>query len=148
MSKAISKKDLFQSISSLIKEAQQHIVRNINTTMLITYFEIGRMIVEDEQNGKSRATYAKEVLKSLSVDLTKEFGRGYSIDNLQWMRKFYVTYQKYEMPSHKSTLEQNEKYETLVNWSCNTGIGRKLSILVYILLPLFYYKKNKILPIL
>jgi len=74
--------------------------------MLITYFEIGRMIVEDELKVKSKATYAKEVLKGLSVDLTKEFGRGYSVDNLQWMRKFYVTYQKYETPSHKSTLEQ------------------------------------------
>lgn len=93
MSKAISKKDLFQSISSLIKEAQQHIVRNINTTMLITYFEIGRMIVEDELKGEQRAGYAEKILHQLSIDLTKEFGKGYSVDNLERFRRFYTTYQ-------------------------------------------------------
>lgn len=93
MSKAISKKDLFQSISSLIKEAQQHVVRNINTTMLITYFEIGRMIVEDELKGEQRAGYAEKTLHQLSLDLTKEFGKGYSVDNLERFRRFYTTYQ-------------------------------------------------------
>lgn len=61
--------------------------------MLITYFEIGRMIVEDEQQGKQRAVYAKEVLIGLSNQLTKEFGKGYSIDNLERFRKFYQIYQ-------------------------------------------------------
>lgn len=67
--------------------------------MLLTYFEIGNIIVKDEQNGNERAGYAKEVLKNLSKNLTKEFGRGYSVNNLQWMRKFFITYQKYETPS-------------------------------------------------
>ena len=53
-------KVLFHNIKSLIEEAQKHIVRNVNTTMLITYFEIGRMIVEHEQKGKRRAGYADE----------------------------------------------------------------------------------------
>jgi predicted nuclease of restriction endonuclease-like (RecB) superfamily len=96
MSKSISKKELFQSIKSIIQQAQQHIVRNVNTTLLITYFEIGRMIVEDEQHGKLRADYAKETIKNLSIALNNEFGKGYSIDNLELMRKFYLTYQKSE----------------------------------------------------
>ena len=93
MKKSVSKKELFQSIKTLIQEAQQHIVRNVNTTMLLTYFEIGRMIVEDEQHGNKRAGYAKDIISQLSKELTKEFGKGYSVDNLERFRKFYLTYQ-------------------------------------------------------
>ncbi|UTG62093.1 DUF1016 family protein [Elizabethkingia anophelis] len=99
--------NLFISIKHLIDNAKSSIVRNINTTMLLTYFEIGKIIVENEQDGKDRAEYAKETLKNLSQQLTKEFGRGYSVDNLQWMRKFYLMYQnrifeKYETASRNS----------------------------------------------
>jgi hypothetical protein len=57
-------------------DAKSSIVRNINTAMLLTYFEIGKVIIENEQDGKDRAEYAKETLKNLSKQLTKEFGRG------------------------------------------------------------------------
>lgn len=60
--------------------------------MIFTYFQIGRMIVEEEQKGKERAEYADKTLKQLSRDLNKEFGRGYSVDNLERCRKFYFTY--------------------------------------------------------
>lgn len=93
---------LYQSVKSLIEQAKTNIVRNVNTTMLFTYYEIGRIIVQDEQNGKDRADYAKETLKNLSKQLNKEFGRGYSVDNLQYMRKFFLTYQIYETPSRIS----------------------------------------------
>lgn len=86
------KKVLFQSIKSLIEEAKQYVVRNINTTLLVTNFEIGRMIVEEEQNGKHRADYAKQIVLQLSKDLMKEFGRGYSVSNLEYFRKFYLIY--------------------------------------------------------
>ena len=92
MSKSISNRELFSSIKTLIKDAQQYVVRNVNTTMLITYFEIGRMIVENEQSGKHRAGYAKEIIPQLSNYLTKEFGRGYSTSNLEYFRKFYILY--------------------------------------------------------
>lgn len=78
MSKVISTKILFKSVRSLIQEAHQLVVRNVNTTMLITYFEIGRMIVEEELKGKRRAEYAEQIIRQLSIDLTKEFGKGYS----------------------------------------------------------------------
>ena len=94
MSKSVLNKMLFQSVKSLIQEAQQLVVRNVNRTMLITYFEIGRMIIEYEQKGMLRAGYAEETLKQLSKDLTKEFGKGYSRSNLEYMRNFYTTYQK------------------------------------------------------
>ena len=93
MNKTISRKELFQSIKILIQQAQQLIVRNVNTTMLVTYFEIGKMIVEDEQQGRHRAEYADKTIRQLSYDLTKEFGKGYSKSNLEYMRAFYLAYQ-------------------------------------------------------
>ncbi|MGC4035284.1 MAG: DUF1016 N-terminal domain-containing protein [Chitinophagaceae bacterium] len=93
MSKAVSKNGLFRSVQTLIQQAQQNVVRNINTTMLITYFEIGKMIVEDELQGNKRANYSEQIVRQLSVYLTKEFGKGYSKSNLEYMRQFYKTYQ-------------------------------------------------------
>lgn len=83
---------LFENIRDLLHEARKSIARNINTAMVMTYFDIGRMIVVDEQQGKRRAGYAEETLKSLSLDLTREFGKGFSERNLENMRKFYLLY--------------------------------------------------------
>lgn len=84
--------NLYDSIRELIEIAKSNIVRNVNTTMILTYYEIGRIIVEDEQKGKYRADYAKQVLLQLSKRLTKEFGKGYSLTNLEYIRKFYKVY--------------------------------------------------------
>jgi predicted nuclease of restriction endonuclease-like (RecB) superfamily len=111
MSKTISNKDFLGSVKTLIQEAQKYIVRNVNFIMLITYYEIGRMIVEEEQNGRDRAEYGKEIIKNLSLELNKEFNIGYSVDNLQNMRRFYLTYSKYETVSR--ILGQGQIYETL-----------------------------------
>ena len=70
--------------------------------MIITYFEIGRMIIDDEQHGKERAEYSKETIKNLSKELTKEFGKGYSVTNLQQMRNFFLAYQKQQTLYAKS----------------------------------------------
>lgn len=90
--KTINKENLFFSIKQLIEEARSQVVRNINTTMVLTYFEIGRRIVENEQQGSQRAEYADRTLIQLSDKLTKEFGRGYSRSNLEYMRAFFLTY--------------------------------------------------------
>lgn len=63
-------------------------------TMVYSYYEAGRMIIEEEQDGKERAAYGKYILKELSKRLTQKFGRGYSYDNLKLMRKFYLVYSK------------------------------------------------------
>ena len=83
--------------------------------MVETYFEIGRMIVDYEQSGKQRAQYAANTLKDLSLKLTKEFGKGFSVDNLENMRKFYSTYKISETPSRKSVASKKniKKSETL-----------------------------------
>ncbi len=92
MPKEIQHKSLFHQVAILLKNAQQQVLRALNSTMVYTYFEIGRMIVEEEQNGKERAEYGKQVLKGLSDQLTKEFGKGFSVINLENMRKFFLIY--------------------------------------------------------
>ncbi|MBC8322424.1 MAG: DUF1016 domain-containing protein [Candidatus Marinimicrobia bacterium] len=91
----------YNKISDLLKEARKSIVRTVNRTMVYTYFEIGRMIVEEEQNGKERAEYGKHLLEELSKRLKSEFGKGFSVDNLENMRKFYTAYSISETASRK-----------------------------------------------
>lgn len=95
--------DLFTEIRELILNARQHVATQVNTELLATYWQIGRMIVEHEQNHQERADYGKQVLKQLSKALTQEFGRGFSRSNLQNMRAFYLTYQKCQTLSGKLT---------------------------------------------
>lgn len=84
---------LFESIKTILCETQAHVVRSINSAMILAYFQIGKMIVEDEQQGSQRAGYAKETISQLSKALTKQFGKGYSFSNLEYMRSFYLVYQ-------------------------------------------------------
>ena len=94
MSQIISKQDskIFSQIKELLQSAKSKIATSINTYMVQTYFEVGKIIVEHEQEGKEKAEYGKETLKILSRKLTKEFGRGFSQRNLEYMRKFYLCY--------------------------------------------------------
>ena len=75
MSKELANMDsndhLVEQIAALIENAKQHVVTVVNSTMIVTYYEIGRMIVEHEQKGELRAEYGKSVLKELSKNLTK-----------------------------------------------------------------------------
>lgn len=92
MKKQIVPDNLYSKIAQLLDAARQSVVRAVNQTMVYTYYEIGRMIVEDEQQGKERAAYGKQVLKELSEKLTVNFGKGFSVENLDRMRFFYKTY--------------------------------------------------------
>lgn len=83
---------LFGKIAELIELARKKVATTANLTMVHTYFEIGRTIVEDEQQGKERAAYGKAVLKNLSKRLAEKFGKGFSVDNLERMKKFFLIY--------------------------------------------------------
>jgi predicted nuclease of restriction endonuclease-like (RecB) superfamily len=102
-------KALLKAIKSLIVEAQAQIVRNVNTLMVFTYYQIGHYIIEDELKGKGRAKYAETTMRQLSLDLTKEFGKGYSKSNLEYMRQFYKAYQHRFKPIVQSPKEQSNK---------------------------------------
>lgn len=93
MSKELSRNNLIEKISELLKNARNKVVATLNQAMVLTYYEIGRMIVEEEQNGKERADYGKQLIGDISKKLTKEFGKGFSITNIQQMRNFYLIYQ-------------------------------------------------------
>ena len=78
----------------------------VNMSMVYAYYETGRAIVEEEQNGADRASYGKEVIKNLSIKLTEQFGRGFSVENLKLMRRFYKVYSTEQIgqkPSAQST---------------------------------------------
>lgn len=96
--------NIYENIVKLLNEARKKVKKAIDITMVNTYFEIGRIIVEEEQNGKERAEYGKNLIKNLSVKLTKEFGKGFSERNLANMKKFYIAYSILQKPSAKFNL--------------------------------------------
>ena len=83
---------LFEKVSILIEQARQRVVTAVNVAEVYTKYHIGQYIVEDEQDGKERAQYGKQVLKDLSERLTKRFGDGWSYSNLRQVRQFYLVY--------------------------------------------------------
>lgn len=78
---------------TLCRNTQQANVA-VNIAMVYSYYEVGRMIIEEEQNGEQRAEYGKAILKELSRHLTENLGKGFSVENLKLMRRFYMVYSK------------------------------------------------------
>jgi len=93
--------NLIDQIGSLLQKGRIQAVRAVNDALLITYWHIGKYIVEFEQEGKIKAEYGKELLSKLAKDLTSKFGKGFSRSNLTYMRKFYLVFPKSETLSHK-----------------------------------------------
>ena len=79
---------LAAGIRNLLDAARRASVRAVNAFMTSTYWEIGRRIVEFEQGGKAKAEYGQSLLLRLAANLTAQFGRGFSTDNLESMRRF------------------------------------------------------------
>jgi predicted nuclease of restriction endonuclease-like (RecB) superfamily len=79
-------------IRDILKSARRFALQTVNTTMIVAYWSIGKEIVEEEQRGKRRADYGEMLLERLSQSLQREFGKGYSVQNLQLIRKFYLVY--------------------------------------------------------
>ena len=79
-------------IRELLENARKNVAQQVNTQLLTTYWNIGRIIVEYEQQNQIRADYGKQTLKELSKELTREFGKGFSVSNIQFMRRFYQSY--------------------------------------------------------
>ena len=83
---------LSDRIAKLMAEARNKVATAVNTAMVYTYYEIGRYIVEDEQEGEYRAKYGKQVLMELSARLTEKLGKGWSAEHLRLIRNFYLMY--------------------------------------------------------
>ena len=87
-------KDIYLKIKETLIESRKQTYTAVNSAMDQTYWQIGRIIVEHEQNGNLRAEYGKAILEKLSEQLTEEFGKGFDIRNLRNMRNFYFKFQK------------------------------------------------------
>lgn len=79
-------------IKSILYKARSNVVSQVNGELLKAYWNIGRIVCEYEQSTPERADYGKQIMKNLSKELTREFGKGFSVSNLQFMRRFYLTY--------------------------------------------------------
>jgi predicted nuclease of restriction endonuclease-like (RecB) superfamily len=95
MSSDLQKTTFFAEVRAILQQARQNVYSAVNTAMVEAYWQVGRRIVEEEQNGQERADYGKNLLRTLAKQLTGEFGKGYSVRNLEYMRKFFLTYRDY-----------------------------------------------------
>lgn len=109
----LSPENLYNKVTELLKHAQSSVFKTVNKTMVLTYFEIGKMIVEEEQMGKERAEYGQQLISELSYRLSKEFGKGFSSTNIKQMRSFYLIYSNGQTVSDEFNLSWSH-YLTLM----------------------------------
>lgn len=86
------KTDCYLKIKSILEEARQNAYRHVNAVMVKAYWNIGRIIVEEEQRGKRKADYGTKLMAELSARLSKDFGKGFSEQSLRNMRQFYLLF--------------------------------------------------------
>lgn len=108
------KTPLYERIRQILESARSSVARTVNTTQVVANWVIGREIVEEEQKGKRRAEYAEQLLLELSARLTADYGRGYSVDNLEFFRRFFLEY---------NSLLGSEKSDALRRISTTTDIS-------------------------
>ena len=89
--------DIHDGIVVLLDTARQAAARSVNSLMTTSYWEIGRRIVEAEQKGRRRAGYGEQLIERLSADLSARFGRGFGVNNLENMRRFFLAYPRAEI---------------------------------------------------
>ena len=112
---------LYSRVQTHIDHARQNVQKTIDTEMVSAYWRIGREIVEEEQHGQKRTEYGQAVLQTLSRRLNQKYGRGFSVDNLERARKFYLTYptgrleEKSATVLRKSSIEPQFHYN--LSWS-------------------------------
>ncbi|MDP2208571.1 MAG: PDDEXK nuclease domain-containing protein [Bacteroidota bacterium] len=117
--------NLFKRIASILSDARRKVVREINQTQVLAYWEIGKEIVEFEQKGRIHGEYGERLIERLSKDMLQKFGRGFSSTNLKMMRLFYQSFpirqtlsdeslekQKFQIPT-RVTKKMSEKTQTL-----------------------------------
>lgn len=121
--KISSRNSLYIEIKNILQEARQSAYRSVNFAMVIAYWQIGEKIVEQEQKGKSKATYGSALLKELSLQLTADFGKGYSETNLKYFRQFYITFSE-NKNSHalrdeslENTVQKSHALRSELSWT-------------------------------
>ncbi len=101
--RAVKVESLFREVRSVLERARTSAYRAVNFAMVCAYWRVGRLIVEHEQGGRSRAAYGEAILEDLSRRLTSEFGRGFTATNLRYMRQFYLAF-----PIHHALRDESD----------------------------------------
>ncbi|MDR1247308.1 MAG: PDDEXK nuclease domain-containing protein [Clostridiales Family XIII bacterium] len=107
--------EFYKQVADLLAAARNFVKQQLDTTIVTTYYEIGRMIVEREQQGQKRAKYGASLIKGLSEYLTEQYGRGFSVVNLKSIRKFYQVYAPSKGQSLTAISEKKEKIDSLIS---------------------------------
>lgn len=115
----VSQAPLYDRVRQILESARTSVSRTVNTTQVVSNWLVGREIVEEEQSGKTKAKYGVRLLQELSLRLKREFGNGYSVDNLELFRRFYQ-----EFPSLISETPTWKLPQTLIS----DALRRKLPV--------------------
>ena len=97
MNNKLTSPNLFSDVCGIIEQGRQQAYAAVNKSMIETYWNIGKRIVEEEQNGKERAEYGEEIINNLSTQLTHAYGKGFSSRFLRSFRRFYLLIDDYEI---------------------------------------------------
>lgn len=101
--------ELSKKIIELIGFTKSFVYKTTNTAMIFTYYSIGKMIIEELQAGNDKAQYGSNLLETVSNDLKMQLGKGYSVDNLENMRKFYLAYNsQFQISENGSRILENK----------------------------------------
>ena len=155
----LEKRDIrvvYRDIKSILEEARSTAYRAVNFSMVVAYWRIGRVIVEEEQKGGKRAAYGKNLLRSLSISLIKEYGKGFDESNLRYMRKFYFSFPNCDALRHELTwthyrlllkIERNSERDFYINETINgrwstRELNRQINSLLYERIALSKDKKK------
>lgn len=119
--------DLLADVVSAIEDARRAAARSVNAVMTATYWLVGQRIVEREQEGAARARYGEGLLERLSADLTRRFGRGFSVRNLRQMRAFYMAWPNRQTLSAESEAVKPAKVVARIRQTLSAGSGPSTS---------------------
>ena len=148
MTEFLSSQSYIVEIKEILSNARQRAYTAVNSAMVEAYWNIGKRIVKEEQKGSERAEYGKEIIKNLSIELSNEFGRGFSKRTLWEIRQFYLQFSDFEIVrtvcaqlkwshiklimrvSNENAREWYLKEASEQNWSVRT-LERNISTLYY-----------------
>jgi len=140
-----SSSTLLVEIRQVLNQSRTYIQQTVNSAIVQTYWQVGRLIVEYEQSGSKRAVYGKQQIKEVSKQLTSEFGKGFDERNLRYMRSFYLAFPNWNAVcsklswSHYRTLLRVENVDARLwyiqecveqNWSARS-LERQINMLYY-----------------
>lgn len=110
---------MIEEIRNLLISSRLQVQQSVNSVMVQSYWNIGKIIVEDEQDGQERAAYGKKQLEQISNTLTQEFGKGFDTSNLRNMRQFYLNFSNWNAVSTKLSWTH---YRTLIRIENNLSV--------------------------